>query len=118
MTPEALMRSRYEAFVRRDWEYLAKTATNQTVAELSTTPPLEWLKLEVVDAVDTMVEFKAYYRDGKRVELLHERSYFILDQEGNWKYDHGDIISTKIQRNEPCPCGSNKKFKRCCGQQA
>ena len=23
--------------------------------------------------------------------------------------------STKVGRNEPCPCGSGKKFKRCCG---
>jgi len=23
--------------------------------------------------------------------------------------------STKIGRNEPCPCGSGKKYKRCCG---
>jgi preprotein translocase subunit SecA len=21
----------------------------------------------------------------------------------------------KISRNEPCPCGSGKKYKRCCG---
>ena len=24
--------------------------------------------------------------------------------------------SRKVGRNEPCPCGSNKKFKRCCGK--
>ncbi|MDE0191902.1 MAG: SEC-C metal-binding domain-containing protein, partial [Gammaproteobacteria bacterium] len=24
----------------------------------------------------------------------------------------------KIGRNEPCPCGSGKKYKRCCGQAA
>jgi uncharacterized protein YecA (UPF0149 family) len=23
--------------------------------------------------------------------------------------------STKVGRNEPCPCGSGKKYKRCCG---
>ena len=23
--------------------------------------------------------------------------------------------STKVGRNDPCPCGSGKKFKRCCG---
>ena len=23
----------------------------------------------------------------------------------------------KINRNEPCPCGSGKKYKRCCGQE-
>ncbi len=22
----------------------------------------------------------------------------------------------KIQRNEPCPCGSGKKYKKCCGK--
>jgi uncharacterized protein len=25
------------------------------------------------------------------------------------------IRSTKVNRNEPCPCGSGKKFKKCCG---
>jgi uncharacterized protein len=26
------------------------------------------------------------------------------------------VRPTKVGRNEPCPCGSGKKFKRCCGQ--
>ncbi|MFT6747448.1 MAG: hypothetical protein ACJAZ2_001801 [Glaciecola sp.] len=25
--------------------------------------------------------------------------------------------SKKIGRNEPCPCGSERKFKKCCGKQ-
>ena len=25
-------------------------------------------------------------------------------------------VSTKVGRNEPCPCGSGKKFKNCCGK--
>ncbi|MCC7154614.1 MAG: SEC-C domain-containing protein [Bryobacterales bacterium] len=25
------------------------------------------------------------------------------------------VKSQKISRNEPCPCGSGKKFKKCCG---
>ena len=24
-------------------------------------------------------------------------------------------INRKISRNEPCPCGSGKKYKKCCG---
>jgi hypothetical protein len=24
----------------------------------------------------------------------------------------------KIGRNEPCPCGSGKKYKKCCGREA
>ena len=26
-----------------------------------------------------------------------------------------DKINKKVRRNEPCPCGSGKKFKKCCG---
>ena len=25
------------------------------------------------------------------------------------------IAKSKIGRNEPCPCGSGKKYKHCCG---
>lgn len=25
------------------------------------------------------------------------------------------LKSAKIRRNEPCPCGSGEKYKRCCG---
>ncbi len=25
------------------------------------------------------------------------------------------IATNKISRNEPCPCGSEKKYKKCCG---
>lgn len=32
-------------------------------------------------------------------------------QNGTIKYD-----DRKIGRNEPCPCGSNRKFKKCCGK--
>ena len=24
-------------------------------------------------------------------------------------------VSTKVGRNDPCPCGSGKKHKKCCG---
>jgi uncharacterized protein len=27
-----------------------------------------------------------------------------------------DRVSTKVGRNDPCPCGSGKKFKKCCGK--
>jgi preprotein translocase subunit SecA len=25
-------------------------------------------------------------------------------------------VSTKVGRNDPCPCGSGKKYKKCCGR--
>ena len=26
------------------------------------------------------------------------------------------IAEKKVRRNEPCPCGSGKKYKKCCGK--
>jgi len=28
----------------------------------------------------------------------------------------GEVARRKIGRNEPCPCGSGKKYKKCCGR--
>ena len=29
---------------------------------------------------------------------------------------HSDKGKTEIGRNDPCPCGSGKKYKKCCGK--
>ena len=31
------------------------------------------------------------------------------------KPEHVEINTEKVGRNTPCPCGSGKKFKHCCG---
>ncbi len=99
LTPKELMISRYEAFVKMDWEYLVKTSTTQTLEELSTSQPIEWLKLDVINAYDNIVEFKAYYKEGGTLHVLHEKSSFIKES-GSWKYDYGELFNSKIQRNE------------------
>lgn len=108
------MVSRYEAFVREDWKYISETSTCQELSDLVDIPKTEWLKLEVIKAYDNFVEFKAYYKDANEIKLLHEKSEFI-QVHGMWKYKEGIIFNSKIQRNENCPCGSGKKFKKCCG---
>jgi len=113
MTPKELMISRYKAFVAKDWHYLAQTAINQSEEELKMMPELEWLKLDVLNAYENVVEFKAYYKENGTIGVLHEKSFFV-EVDGEWKYKDGELFSTKVQRNEPCPCGSGKKFKKCC----
>ncbi len=115
------MRSRYSAFALGEAVYLLHTSLTQHHApdELEMLQAqmhqVEWLKLEVVDAHDNIVEFKAYYRDESGIQLLHERSTFVLEN-GRWLYDEGTIYHTKIERNTLCPCGSGKKYKKCCGR--
>ena len=113
LTPEQLMRSRYEAFVNMDGEYLAKTTTQTTSIDMSAYKNIEWLRLDVLDAKENIVEFKAFYREDGVMQVLHEISSFVK-VDGEWKYVNGKMLPSTIQRNEICPCGSNKKYKKCC----
>jgi SEC-C motif-containing protein len=114
MTVKELMISRYEAFVQKNWEYLAQTSVWQNVEDLKHMPALEWLKLDVLHVTEDTVEFKAYYKENNTLHVLHEKSFFIQEN-GQWKYKDGTLYNTKIERNESCPCGSGKKYKKCCG---
>ncbi len=43
--------------------------------------------------------------------LSEQRRREIRDK---WRLDR-QAVSDKIGRNSPCPCGSGKKYKKCCG---
>ncbi len=111
------MRSRYSAFVLGEVEYLIFSSIHSSEADkeelLDFSNGVEWIGLEIIDTYDDTVEFKAYYNVGNTTQLLHEKSRFI-QVEGIWKYDSGELLGSKIERNIPCPCGSGKKFKKCC----
>ena len=123
---EQLMRSRYSAFVLGLGDYLVHSwhpdhLGNLTADQLSQTDT-QWDGLEILAARggpsdDTgMVEFKAWFREGNERHSLHERSHFVRHQ-GRWVYADGeqDPAPLKTGRNDPCPCGSGKKHKKCCG---
>lgn len=80
------------------------------------------------------VEFSATYQEGPEAFDLHEVSNFRKTKDGIWLYVDGNshthrageahshepqepIVRTtpKVGRNDACPCGSNKKYKKCCG---
>jgi preprotein translocase subunit SecA len=39
-----------------------------------------------------------------------------LNKESEPKEEENNVIEKKVARNEPCPCGSGKKYKHCCGK--
>ncbi len=113
LTPSQLMQSRYDAFVRMDGQYLQETTTLDVSTDMTIYENIEWLKLDILDAHENIVEFKAYYREDNIVQVLHEKSFFS-EVDGVWKYSDGELFNTHLQRNETCPCGSGKKYKKCC----
>ena len=95
---EALMRSRYTAFSRRDAAYLLRTwhaGTRPATLELDENPAPRWIGLRILSrsqAADdrATVEFVARYRVGGRARRLHENSRFVRE-DGLWYYVDGDI---------------------------
>jgi len=128
---EALMRSRYTAFAQRNLDHIERTHApevrdvfNRAEAE-RIAADVEWLGLDVYGAtengdsgtVDFLVRFR---RDGQDVQQYEQANF--RREEGRWLYVDGKVSAnhpprkvTKIGRNDPCPCGSGKKHKKCCG---
>ena len=134
-TAEALMRSRYSAYASGEIEYIATTHIPKTRGDVDLeaakqwSESAEWVGLEIVSteaggARDEAgrVEFAATYSVEGAEYRHHENSEF-QKEDGRWFYVDGDIVkkkpvvrdAPKVGRNDPCPCGSGKKFKRCCG---
>ncbi|ALD74953.1 UPF0225 protein YchJ [Citrobacter portucalensis] len=118
------MRSRYCAFVMKDADYLIRTwhpdchaaeFRDDIIAGFTHT---EWLGLTVFEqeTADTenigYVSFVARFSEQGKTGAIIERSRF-LKENGQWYYIDG--TRPQIGRNDTCPCGSGKKFKKCCG---
>jgi len=94
---EALMRSRYTAYVLRESAYLLATwhpGTRPASLDLAAEPQPNWIGLEVrrheqQDAEHASVEFVARHRLGGRAHRLHEVSRFVR-VDGRWYYVDGD----------------------------
>lgn len=93
---EALMRSRYCAFVLEDAPYLLATwQWAKRPPHVAFEPGIKWLGLEVrdhrvVDADHAEVEFVARSRVAGRAQRLHERSRFVRE-DARWYYVDGDV---------------------------
>jgi SEC-C motif domain protein len=135
-TAEKLMKSRYSAFVKADVDYLYRTVspTQQKDFNIEETKDWaqnsEWKGLEIVEAVDGgpddekgTVEFIARFKQNKKDVTHHELASFEKI-DGKWIFMDGVVPkpkqvireTPKTGRNEPCPCGSGMKFKKCCGK--
>jgi SEC-C motif domain protein len=139
-SPEALMRSRYSAFAKGVEPYLRDTLAPEARGDYNPnevkewSQKSEWLGLEILSAKGDTVEFVAKYKTQGKVLEHHEvskfkkkddRWYFVdgeshVHEEGKGHQHHEPIKpivrdAPKVGRNDPCSCGSGKKFKKCCG---
>ena len=100
-TPEALMCSRYSAYVLQLTDYLLATWHPSTAPGELEMSPVKWLGLEVREAQASgdagVVEFVARCRDSNgRAQRMHETSRFVREQ-GRWYYIDGVFPQTDAQ---------------------
>jgi len=137
-TAETLMRSRYTAYALHNIDYALKTYAHRNRKDIDYeatrkySEQSQWLGLKIIKVekggindTEGTVEFEAsYIRDGIK-DIHHEKAKFrkeTVDELPQWFYDEGQITHSvseartdrKTGRNEPCPCGSGKKYKHCC----
>ena len=126
LSAEQLMRSRYTAYALRNEQYVldswhSSTRPSGLGLELETSMLWTGLNIQKVSAEENntaYVEFVARFNNEGVAGQIHERSRFVREQ-GYWFYVDGEQIESAMKapgRNDPCHCGSGKKFKKCCGK--
>lgn len=114
---ETLMRSRFSAYQLQLVDYILKSWHESTrPTELDLNDATDYLQLTVIHATADNVHFCVIGRDNDGFFKLEERSRFIWE-EGECFYLDGCPTLTRFRpaRNETCPCGTKKKYKKCCG---
>jgi uncharacterized protein YecA (UPF0149 family) len=67
---------------------------------------------QLTGAIETIIDDLLTVGDGIRRQAIAE-----YQQNAGRRTDDGVPVrrSVKVGRNQPCPCGSGRKWKRCCG---
>ncbi len=125
---EQLMRSRYTAYASGDVDYIVRTWHPQYVpSSIEIADDTFWTGLKVVrhrqlGDTEAEVEFIASFVSQGVPAQMHELSRFIRQGEV-WLYVDGQQIDSQQSRtvvvpgrNDPCYCGSGKKYKKCCAR--
>jgi len=101
VSPDNAMYPKVARMNRGEWEFIDDLSVIIDIYK----PDNGLMDLDLQTEIRIMEEVDNIMYNGKRNDIWE-------DQNGN----NSSAISKKIGRNEPCPCGSGKKYKKCCGR--
>ena len=135
-TAEQVMRARYTAHAKVELDYLElslhpdkREGYDRDVAR-EWSENADWRGLDIIKTEgggkgddEGEVEFIAKFGWQGEDREHHERAYFRKES-GTWYFFNGEEVKAgpyvrtapKVGRNDPCPCGSGKKYKKCCAK--
>jgi SEC-C motif-containing protein len=127
---KALLEARYQAFVSGNVDFIIESHHPESRANLDRNSLEAWSKESqwgglTIEEVEegkevTFITFTVRYTRGAETVNHRERAEFKL-VDGKWHYFDSEFPKPKtlkrdpelVGRNEPCPCGSGKKYKKC-----
>jgi len=132
-TAEELMRARYSAFVTHGIDFIVASTHSRTRKEIDLDYIREWsetstwhglqiLDTRIVNDNKAYISFEARFTQRGEEQKHREKSLFEREHE-QWRFVTGDELKNptvryeapRPGRNDPCPCGSGKKYKKCHG---
>lgn len=132
-TAEELMRARYSAFVTGAIDFIVASTHSRSRPEIDIKDTREWslkstwhglqiIDTKIVDDSKAYVSFEAQFTQAGQ-DLSHREKALFEREHEKWRFVTGDELKNptvryetpRIGRNEPCVCGSGKKYKKCCG---
>jgi SEC-C motif-containing protein len=135
-TAEELLRARYSAFATHTIDFIVDSTHTRARKDIDLDFIREWSEtstwngLEIIDTKHvsdnkTVISFEARFTQNGEDHRHREKSLFERE-DGEWRFVTGDELKNPTVRyetpppgrNDPCPCGSGKKYKKCHGSQA
>lgn len=134
-TAEQLMRSRYSAYVQKEIPYILTSlhpdhrSDYDEKSSRAWAESAEWHGISILKTIkggpndnEGQVEFTVSFTERGLKQEHHELSSFKKEK-GTWYFTTGKTMpkpviraNPKTGRNDPCTCGSGKKYKKCCGK--
>jgi preprotein translocase subunit SecA len=74
------------------------------------------IETELVAAMARINSSGGFKKAFDRVGITESDVRTVLEEIRAGKVDPVKYEQAKVGRNDPCPCGSGKKFKKCCGR--
>ncbi len=127
--PEQLMRARFTAHVALNHLFLHETVLEnqgRPAPDVEQEGSSPWTRLQIHGSEPgrspdmATVDFTAWFVE-KDQELPHHEKAEFKQLAGEWIYVRALRLgpapvknTAKVGRNDPCPCGSGKKYKHCC----
>jgi len=80
---------------------------------------VEVIKYETIRTLQ-IIQFSMQDPEAEAAALARQQEIEQKQLEMSMKLNHAEgespLVEKKVARNDPCPCGSGKKYKNCCGQ--